>query len=855
MQSFDIGRSKNLKEFIDTSFKLNSNSLIYKGKNRYRTEKYTYSQIHTLLKAAGIFYRDIGIKQQDKILVIGPNSSELATIILSGFYNNIVIVPADVRSSKELIERYYKLTKPKLVFSTRLRTSDVSKITKSYLIVEDFFDYLKEYKNIKSPRRKINIPQENLAEIVFTSGTTGTPKGVMLTHRNIVSNVNSLQELIPEMDDFESLSILPLSHMYEQIIGLLVPISAGGRVCYVKKVSSISIKKALDEWNITHLVVVPQVLKNLYKNIEREAEKVGKKKLLQTLNGICRYLPYPLRKIIFSKVQKELGGRIKFIATGGAKLDVDVGQKWENMGFKIMEGYGATEVTAGATGNKIDNRKLGSVGYPLPGVKIKVDKNNEVLIKGRGVSPGYYKNKEKTKEVFTKDGWYKSADMGKVVNGRLYLLGRDAFKIVLSSGENVYVEDLESKLNQEKEIWESCVTNLEIDGREKVHAVIIASEGFSKKQVEKAVERVNLRLEQHQQITSHSFWDEEDFPRTHTLKVDRKFIKRKTESQYKGEEISEDTFKLGTEEKDVLISIIAEISDKNIKDIGEETNIGADLSMDSIDRVELVALIEDEFSVFIDDYAINSRTKVNDLRALIDSASNELPKDKLLQLKYFKFPWSVIRNLTQKWLLFPLYSLFIKTKIEGLQYLQNVEAPVIFAYNHIGPLDSVTFLKSLSKYQLEKTANAAQENFWINKPKIIGSFLQLFGGAFPVSPDQASGVRAGLERIGKLLDNGVSVSIAPEGRMTRTGKMQKFKRGIGVVASEMKVPIFPIKIEGNYTDVFRVPRRAADRVPITFFLPRFKKAHIKVKIGKPLNLPGISYNLATEIVEDAIRKL
>ncbi|MBI4008760.1 AMP-binding protein [Candidatus Roizmanbacteria bacterium] len=844
---------KDLRALISASFTKHSSRIFFKTRGKFRNKKFSYSEIYSYIKSSGVFFPDIGVYKNDKVMLIGPNSPELATLILSCFYHNRVVVLADVRSSKELLQRYIKLTDPKIIFTTRFRTRDISEITKKYLVIEDFFDYLKEY-NGKSDEKISKLKSDALAEIIFTSGTTGKPKGVMLTHKNIVSNLESISHLIPDTDQFEALSLLPLSHMYEQIIGLLVPLSVGARVCYVKKVSSVAIKKALEDWNITHLAIVPQVLKNLYKNIENEAEKENKKNILEFVNSINKHLPYALRKFIFRKVHKELGGRIQFIITGGAKLDYDVGQKWENMGFPVIEGYGATEVTAGATGNRLENRKLGSVGYALPKVEIKIDKNDEVLIKGKNVSLGYYQNKVKTRAVFTKDGWYRSGDMGKMIDGRLYLLGRDDFKIVLSSGENVYVEDLESQLNQEKEIWESCVINLEVDGREKVHAVIIPAQGFSRNDVENGLKRVNNRLEQHQQIVSHSFWTEEDFPRTHTLKTDRRYIKAKVEAEYTGKKMFENKTEI-KEQADRLISMIAEVSGTLGQSISDKTNLGADLNMDSIDRVELIALLEDEFNVTIDDYAISAQTNVKDLRQLINASTMEIPRDKIFQLQYFKPPFSILRTLFFKFFLLPLHSVFVKTEIEGKENLPNHLSPVIYAFNHIGPLDLLSFLRYLPTNQLLQTASAGQENLWNNKSNFFGFLLQFLGGAFPVSPDQAAGARSGLERIGKLLDNNISITLAPEGRMTRTGKMQKFKRGIGVIASEMDAPIIPIKLEGDYTDVFRVPQKASDQVPITYFLPKLTQTNIKVKIGKPLHLTGISYNLATEIVEDAIRKL
>jgi long-chain acyl-CoA synthetase len=853
MEKIDYDHYRNLRDFLQDRFASSKRRVLFKSKSKFRTRSLTYAEVHAHVRAAGKFFDEIGVAPRDKILIIGPNSPQWASLLLAGFYHARVVVPADVRSSPALIKSYCELVKPKMIFATRFRTRDVSSLTKNYLVLEDLFKYLAPYLPAAASAPVSEMSREDLAEIVFTSGTTGTPKGVMLTHGNILANLAQMSVLIPAVADFQALSILPLSHMYEQIAGLLLPISIGGKIGYVRKVNSPAIKKALNEWKITHLTVVPQILKNLYRNLEIEVEKRDRKRLFSRLNHLCRYLPFPMRKLIFYPVHRRLGGNIRFITSGGAKLDLEIGRRWENMGFKIMEGYGATEVTAGATGNRLDDRRLGSVGRVLPEVEIKIDDNGEILIRGANVSPGYFRNPEKTRAAFTEDGWYRSGDVGRMVDGRLYLSGRDAFKIVLSSGENVYVEDLESVLNQEAEIWESCVIALETEGRERVHAVIIPARGGGKVEVEAALKRANRRLEPHEQILSHSLWEAEDFPRTPTLKIDRKVVRKTVQDLYAGRKPA--AIKKESPAPDRLREIVAEVSSKAFAEIGEGVNLGSDLGLDSIDRVELIALLEDEFGVFIDDYAIHARTTVADLRRLIASAAPAPPAESVLAEKYFRFPFTHLRLLFWRLFLFPLYSLFVAAEGQNLECLKKVEGPAVLFFNHIGPLDLFTFLPHLSNAVLLKTASAASENFWKNDSRWDELAFQIFGGAFPVSPDDASGVRSGLERIGRLLDKGFVVCIAPEGRMTRTGRMQPFKRGAGVVASEMGVPVLPIKLKGDYTKVFNIPPVSSHRVPLSYFLPRLTRTQIVVNVGEALDLTGVPYNLAAEMVEDKMRSL
>jgi long-chain acyl-CoA synthetase len=846
-----------ISDYLNLVFTKYGSNTLFKIKRRYRKEFFSYNKIYNYLKSADSFYNSLEIKKRDKILVLGYNSPELATFILSCFYSNRVVIPADIKSSKELLEKYFTLTKPKLVFTSRKRSADISSFTNNFLIIEDYFHYLDNY---PAKKELSHLPKpDDLAEIVFTSGTTGIPKGVMLSHKNIISNIFSFLSLLPEMKHYESVSILPLSHMFEQTVGLITPLCKGATVNYLNKVNSFAIRETLNDNKISHLVVVPQLLKNLYNNIELEAEKNKYKAIFEKLQNISSFLPFIIRKLIFYKIHKALGGNIKFIISASAKLDLSLAKKWDRLGFKIIEGYGATEVTAGATANKINDIKFGSVGLPLSGVNIKISENGEILIKGPNVSKGYYKNNKKTKEVFTKDGWYRTGDIGKIIDERLYLLGRDSFKIVLESGKKVYVEDLESILNEQPEIWESCVIPLDSNNSEIVHAVLIPKKGYFKNDIDSAVVRINSNLEAHQQILSYSLFNESDFPRTNTLKTDRKKVKDIIQKMLHPTLLTNNDndylSNIPYTSYSRLVKLISEVTGIPVKNITEKSNLGIDLKMDSINRLELIALIEYEFDIFINDYAISNQTTITDLHKMITSTTNSPPVNPI-NISFYNFPITFLRLILLKTIFFPFFSYLVKTKIDGLNNLKNIHEPSIFAYNHIGPFDNVCFLKYLSSKQILNIASAASENFWNGKNRFGEWFIQFIGSGFPITADNSSGVKSSLEKIGKLLDMGFSITIAPEGQISRSGNMHRFKRGIGVIAVEMNAPIIPIKIEGDYSQVFHVPKISAHKVPISSFIPDFsKRVHVKIKVGKPIKLNKCSYTLATEILEDAIRKL
>ncbi len=844
--------AKTLHDVITLSFEGYSDQPLLHTRRQFRTQTWTYGKILTYFRKLDAFYQELGVQPRDNVLVIGPNSPEYAAFLLGNYYTNHVVVPADVRSSPELIEKYIQLVEPSILFTSRLRTRDITSIMKNYLILEDLFNYLDEY---KPSADSISAPEpDDVAEVVFTSGTTGQPKGVRLTHNNIVSNLRSLHHIIPPMDEFHALSILPLSHMFEQIVGLLIPVTIGASIYYPEKINAVAMTQALQEREITHLAIVPQILKNIFQSIEHRVEEQNRRVLFDRMLSFADYLPLALRRLLFRSVHKQLGGNLKFIAIGGAKPDYRIIKNWERMGFPIIEGYGATEVTAGATGNTIDDRETGSAGRPLPDVQIKIDENDEIMIKGPNVSPGYYKNPKKTARVFSDDGWYRTGDMGKLENGRLYLFGRDAFKIVLSSGENVYVEDLESSLNVHPAIRESCVVAREHEGQDTIHAAILPDTDATSNDIDNAVKQVNEKLETHQQITSHSLWPDEDFPRTPTLKINRKLVTQAVEKYTQHEQ----PHRSGDQEADTrgseLIEIIADISRVDPVEISDDTNLGSDLGISSIDRLELIAMVETRFDVFIDDYAVSAQTTIGNLQGLIQSAQ-KAPNRKLLDWKYFQAPISYLRLALLKLIFFPLHGLFVKTRVNGLENLRGLDGPAFLFFNHIGPFDSIMVMRQLTNKQLLRTANAAQQGFWENDTRIDEILIQLLGGGFPVSAINGGGTRAGLERIGRLLDKNFIIVLAPEGRMSRTGRLQRLRRGAGLIASAMNVPVVPIKFKGDYTSVFQVPRDDSAAQPLTSFFPKPKRTTITLEIGQPLDLSGVQYNKAAEIIEHRLRSM
>ena len=376
---------------------------------------------------------------------------------------------------------------------------------------------------------------DELFELIFTSGTTGTPKGVMLAHDNLVASIQSFHRIIPPLDH-RIVSLLPLSHLLEQAVGLFYALSVGADVLYVRSRSPRVIFDALREQRVTSMIVVPQVLDLFWSAIEREVEKSGRTKVFDRLRRIARHLPLAARRVIFRSVHRQLGGGFRLFVSAGAFLPPALQQAWEDVGVIVMQGYGATETGTGSC-TTLEDHGLGTVGRPPAGIDMRIVESGEIQFRGATLFKGYWDAPEKTAEAFTDDGWYRTGDIGHLdPAGRLILSGRIKDIVVLPNGFNVYPEDLENALRIAG-IRDSVIHETR-PGR--IEAIVLApgagaipSSGEAlvfdpvsppaelRATLDTAVRAANATLGPNQRIAGWRLWPESDFPRTHTLKVKR----------------------------------------------------------------------------------------------------------------------------------------------------------------------------------------------------------------------------------------------------------------------------------------------------------------------------------------------
>ncbi|MDD5285852.1 MAG: AMP-binding protein [Desulfuromonadaceae bacterium] len=793
----------------------------------------SYGEFHDLaLKMANLLAKN-GVAPGDRVLIWGPNSSWWAVAYWGIIVRGAVAVPVDFMSDLARAESIRSLTKAKVVLQSRFKpermTADIS------MLLEELKFLLEDIGPTSEPA---SAAPEDTAQLIYTSGTTGNPKGVILTHKNLVANMTQINRAVPIITpEFNFLSLLPLSHMFEQMGGFFTPLYRGAGIVYLGTLKPSAIMEALSEEEIYIIMSVPRLVQLLKTTIERELEGKHLSGIFRRLSQLANRVPKELRRLLFFPVHSKFGGNFTAFVSGGAPLDPEVFKFWNSMGFTVLEGYGLTETSPVLCVNTMERQKAGSVGPPLPGVQVKIE-GKEVLARGDNVFPGYYENELASREAFTDDGWFRTGDIGEIdPDGWLSIRGREKELIVTGSGVNVYPDELESVLNKIAGVKESCVIGLESGGGEEVHAVLLLD--GSGAAPEGIIAQANKSLDSLQQISGFTLWSEPEFPKTTTLKIKKFAVKEEVKKLSEGSDT--------TVSRDSLLNLIARVTGSGVAQIREESLLVADLGLTSIDRVELVNFLEQEYRLDIDDSQIGPETKVSDLRQIIAK------REKLTSHDHFRF-WTNARFF--RWLRMawdavihgPLFRSFVTLEVRGVDKLDKLDGPVFFVANHVSYLDQPAVMFALPRELRYRTATAAWEEFFFGEyhgfDRIWRRFCFEYGtvlfNLFPLP--QSQGFSGSLKYMGRLADAGFNIMIFPEGGHSRDGKMLPFQLGLGMMVKELGIPVVPIKIVGT------------DRVlPHEVGFP--KRGGVTVTFGEPLRFRYEEPAEIVEITRQAVEKL
>lgn len=805
-------------------------------KPAFRTRATTYQQLDEAARRVGRYLQGRGIGKGDRILICAPNMPEWVEVFFGCHKIGAVAVPLDVRSAPSFVGSVARATEPRLGILSRPTARLADAVDTPCIALEQLEAELPGEKGLLED---VSVAPDDIAEIMFTSGTTGDPKGVILTHGNILSNVQGVSQILAIKPSFRLLSLLPLSHMLEQTVGLLAPLSGGCRVIYPVSRQPSILFRAMSEYHVTMLVAVPQALQLFLNAIEREAQRQGTEATLHRLLALARRVPRPVRRALFRSVHARLGGKLALVVSGGAYLDPQLARKWELMGVEILQGYGATEAAPIISCDRPARRRPGAVGQPFPDVEVRIHDDGEILARGPNIFQGYWRNPTATAQSL-QDGWYHTGDLGYLAEGQfLHLRGRKKDLIVLANGQNVYPEDIEAELARHPAVADGVVVGLECPGGAvEVHAVLLMRDGA---QAADAVRWANQRLADHQRIQGFTAWPLEDFPRTHTLKVKKQEVLdylRKLEGGRAAVAPQPEAREL----ENPLHRLIAEIASAPPAHIRPESTLG-ELNLDSLGRVELLSVIEQDLGASIDETAVSPGTTLAELEGLVAAGRGQRREQ-----SFVTWPLSpigcVAREGFLQGLIFPLYHALWRVHVVGRERLAGVAGPVMVASNHhfaVGKYgaDPAAVWMALPR-SLRLGICTAGEEHAVFDPK-VGGFVARLCNAFPLS--KQGNVRGSLEYIGRLLDLGWSVLIFPEGNLFDGGPLQPFMGGTGLMALEGGTSVVPVWIDVERRCILQKkgwPWRGA----------------FSVYLGDPLIFaPGTSYAEATDRIETAVRAL
>jgi long-chain acyl-CoA synthetase len=492
---------------------------------------WTYRELDRRSRLAAWRLREqLGLRPGDRILTWSPSAPELPAAYFGAMRAGLILVPLDLRMSTDAISGIVTRSEPRhLILGTghdapdpasagleHLPTTTVDALTAEPDPATFPPDWESRLEAWDRPR------PGDVWDLIFTSGTTGSPKGVMVAHDNLLATLQAIDRVLPPLDH-RIVSVLPLSHLFEQAIGLIYALSVGADILYVRSRNPRVLFEALRSQRVTSMILVPQVLDLFWSAIEREAQRTGRARTFERLRRLARRLPYPIRRLIFRSVHRRLGGGLRLFVSSGAFLPPALQQAWEDLGVVVVQGYGSSENGFGTCTTREDHG-LGTVGRPMPPVELRIGDDGEILFAGPTLFKGYWRDPDATARAIDSDGWYHSGDIGHLdSDGRLILSGRTKDRIVLPNGFKVYPEDIENALRVAG-LRDTVAVETQ-PGR--IEAVILPGSAGELDQaartdaVNAAVRQANAALGPNQRIAGWRVWPDDDFPRTHTLKIRR----------------------------------------------------------------------------------------------------------------------------------------------------------------------------------------------------------------------------------------------------------------------------------------------------------------------------------------------
>ena len=838
-----------------------------------RVDRFTYQQLHDLAVAHGSWLVSNGVQPGDRCAILAHNDAHWCAVYLGILRAGATAVPLDTNYSAKQVATIVGDSGARLLFvSERLRPVAAAALNEGLLdskidIVDlhsapgtsaplapeasasaraDSGELRRDLAEAASGREGGQYASEAPAVILYTSGTTSDPKGVVLTHANLLAERDAAFKVVTVTHQDALLGVLPLFHSLAQLANLLLPFAVGARVVYLETINSTDLVRALSERQITIFCCVPQFFYLIHQRVMKEVEASGF--VTRLLFRVLLELSFRLRRmgvnagpLFFGKVHKIMGRKMRLFVTGGSKFDPAIGRDLYALGFTILQAYGLTETSAAASISMPGEAHIDTVGRPLPGVQIKIlppeasGQHGEIAICGPIVMQGYFNRPDATAQVI-QDGWFLTGDLGRFdAEGRLQITGRKKEMIVLASGKNIYPEEIEAHYRQSPYVKEICVMGVVEPGRpstERLHAVVVPDLDLMRERkivnagdiIRFEVEGLAVGLPAHKRVLGYDIWFE-PLPRTTTQKIKRHEVERRVRerqasaAQGAAAPLSEaDSSWLN----DAQVSSAAGVIQARLRGrarVRPDANLELDLGLDSMERVELLTELEQRFNVKVPQSATHEIFTVRQLVEAVRPGSEDdkpsgLRGDKPLGLSVTADEsWAVLlrdlpptsdpvlgglleRRPIATPILFALSKLVRvalgRVRVSGLDQLPK-DGAFIISPNHQSYLDPL-FVVGVLPYRVWRNLFyvGAVEYFETPFTRWVARTINLV----PVDAD--SNLVPAMKAGAFGLAHGKTLVLFPEGERSIDGTVKRFKKGSPILAQHLGVPIVPVAIKGIY---------------------------------------------------------
>jgi long-chain acyl-CoA synthetase len=889
-----ISAYRDLLELFDASVHAWRHRVAFRMVDGETETRFTFGEVHRYAGRVGSFLLHAGVKSQDRVLLISENRPEWGMAFFGILRAGATVVPVDpelteaevvnvVRRAKATVCLISEKAAHELPSLHRLLT-EAGLTTPVHFLAQAMAGDDGQPDGLGPVKR--SAPADDVASLIFTSGTTGTPKGVMLTHRNFTSLIAKLSGVFEMSEGDGVLSVLPLHHTFEFSAGFLTPFSQGCEISYIDELTSDRLGQVLETGRVNGMIGVPALWQLLHRKLTQELAAKPKfveeaVRGLMAANAALRdKADFNLGKLLFWPVHRKFGGNIRYLVSGGSALPDDVHKAFHALGFDLSEGYGLTEsapvLTVTSPGNK---RQAGTVGRPLAGVEIKILEPDaggigEVIAKGPNVMAGYFEDRDAT-DAILKNGWLYTGDLGRLdADGRLFLVGRKKDVIIDANGKNVFPDELEDLYAPHKHIKELSIVGLPDEaGGEKVACLCVPD------YLERAREDVRRELEEHFRVISQEMpfyrrvkilrlWDGE-LSRTSTRKVKRKWVveelkrlERVAASADKAQkQLTAPTSAQGGL-SDWLFPLIAEVVGKPLSDVKPEARLTDELGFDSLMLTELASALE---HAGVPVNAVNDLSQVqtvDDLRKLIAASGRRPPAEtkakevsraekrkdnEALELEIPEPLAKLGRGLLEAGQR-ALYGGIFDVKTSGKSFIPQNRNFMVIA-NHTSHLD-MGLIKVVLGSQGERLVALGARDYFFDTP-LKRAYFENFTNVIPM--DRKGSLRESLRLAGEALNQGYNLLLFPEGTRSPDGALQEFYPTLGFLALGHKVDILPLYLHG-----------AHDVLPKGSYWPKGKSLEVRIGPVLPVDLlkqrtAGLSrsesYRVATRIAEEAIKSL